>query len=150
VAFQQLRPVKPHLADAHDADFLKRHSVLLFRETFCECAALRRSLYATSIDDFKVRLGNALSLTRCACRVETRFTTPRTTKNRREFNPSRRLLRHESSAGQPVAPIWELRVGEYRVINDVSVDESVVYVRAVRKNDTEPGLRILYENGRCT
>jgi len=30
-------------------------------------------------------------------------------------------------------PIWELRVGEYRVFYDVSQEDSVVYVRAVRK-----------------
>jgi len=30
-------------------------------------------------------------------------------------------------------PIWELRVGEHRVFYDVSEDEHVVYVRAVRK-----------------
>jgi len=30
-------------------------------------------------------------------------------------------------------PIWELRVGAYRVFYDVSEEEKVVYVRAVRK-----------------
>jgi hypothetical protein len=30
-------------------------------------------------------------------------------------------------------PIWELRVGDYRVFYDVSDEEPVVYVRAVRK-----------------
>ena len=30
-------------------------------------------------------------------------------------------------------PIWELRVGEYRVFYDVSHEERVVYVRAIRK-----------------
>jgi mRNA-degrading endonuclease RelE of RelBE toxin-antitoxin system len=30
-------------------------------------------------------------------------------------------------------PIWELRVGEHRVFYDVSEEESVVYVRAIRK-----------------
>jgi mRNA-degrading endonuclease RelE of RelBE toxin-antitoxin system len=30
-------------------------------------------------------------------------------------------------------PIWELRVGEHRVFYDVSEDERVVYVRAVRR-----------------
>jgi mRNA-degrading endonuclease RelE of RelBE toxin-antitoxin system len=34
---------------------------------------------------------------------------------------------------QSVAPIWELRVGEYRAFYDVSPAESVVYVRAVRR-----------------
>ena len=30
-------------------------------------------------------------------------------------------------------PIWELRVGDFRVFYDVSEEEPVVYVRAVRK-----------------
>jgi mRNA-degrading endonuclease RelE of RelBE toxin-antitoxin system len=30
-------------------------------------------------------------------------------------------------------PIWELRIGEHRVFYDVSEEESVVYVRAVRR-----------------
>ncbi len=31
------------------------------------------------------------------------------------------------------APIWELRVGDYRVFYDVADEERVVYIRAVRK-----------------
>ena len=30
-------------------------------------------------------------------------------------------------------PVWELRVGEYRVFYDVSEEDQIVYVRAVRK-----------------
>lgn len=30
-------------------------------------------------------------------------------------------------------PVWELRVGEFRVFYDVSEEEETVYVRAVRK-----------------
>jgi mRNA-degrading endonuclease RelE of RelBE toxin-antitoxin system len=30
-------------------------------------------------------------------------------------------------------PIWELRVGEYRVFYDVADEERVVYIRAIRK-----------------
>jgi len=30
-------------------------------------------------------------------------------------------------------PIWELRVGEYRVFYDVSEEDPVVYVRAIRR-----------------
>lgn len=30
-------------------------------------------------------------------------------------------------------PIWELRVGEYRVFYDVADKEQVVYIRAIRK-----------------
>ena len=30
-------------------------------------------------------------------------------------------------------PVWELRVGEYRIFYDVSEEEGIVYVRAIRK-----------------
>lgn len=30
-------------------------------------------------------------------------------------------------------PIWELRVGDYRVFYDVAAEERVVYIRAIRK-----------------
>ena len=31
------------------------------------------------------------------------------------------------------SPVWELRVGEFRVFYDVAVDDVVIYVRAVRR-----------------
>ena len=34
-------------------------------------------------------------------------------------------------------PIWELRVGAYRVFYDVSEEEKVVYVRAVRRKPAD-------------
>lgn len=46
---------------------------------------------------------------------------------------NRKLLENLTPPWQGVTPIWELRVGEYRVFYDVSLAESVVYVRAVRK-----------------
>jgi mRNA-degrading endonuclease RelE of RelBE toxin-antitoxin system len=46
---------------------------------------------------------------------------------------NRKLLENLIPPWQTLAPIWELRVGEYRVLYDVSVAESVVYVRAVRR-----------------
>ena len=46
---------------------------------------------------------------------------------------NRKLLGNLIPPWQTVAPIWELRVGEYRVLYDVSPAESVVYGRAVRK-----------------
>ena len=46
---------------------------------------------------------------------------------------NRKLLENLIPPWQRVAPIWELRVGEYRVFYDVSAAESVVYVRAVRR-----------------
>ncbi len=46
---------------------------------------------------------------------------------------NRKLLENLIPPWQMVAPIWELRVGEYRVFYDVSAAESVVYVRAVRR-----------------
>ena len=45
---------------------------------------------------------------------------------------NRKLLENLIPPWQGVAPIWELRVGEYRVFYDVSFLASVVYVRAVR------------------
>jgi mRNA-degrading endonuclease RelE of RelBE toxin-antitoxin system len=30
-------------------------------------------------------------------------------------------------------PVWELRVGDYRIFYDVSEEEELVYVRAIRK-----------------
>ena len=30
-------------------------------------------------------------------------------------------------------PVWELRVGEYRIFYDISEEKSIVYVRAIRK-----------------
>ena len=46
---------------------------------------------------------------------------------------NRKLLENLTPPWQATVPIWELRVGEYRVFYDVSVAESVVYVRAVRR-----------------
>ena len=46
---------------------------------------------------------------------------------------NRKLLENLIPPWQTVAPIWELRVGEYRGFYDVSPAESVVYVRAVRR-----------------
>lgn len=46
---------------------------------------------------------------------------------------NRKLLENLTPSWQAGAPIWELRVGEYRVFYDVSLAESVVYVRAIRK-----------------
>ena len=30
-------------------------------------------------------------------------------------------------------PVWELRVGEYRVFYDVSAEEKIVFIRAIRR-----------------
>jgi mRNA-degrading endonuclease RelE of RelBE toxin-antitoxin system len=46
---------------------------------------------------------------------------------------NRKLLENLIPPWQTVAPIWELRVGEYRVFYDISPTEPVVYVRAVRR-----------------
>lgn len=34
-------------------------------------------------------------------------------------------------------PVWELRVGQYRVFYDVAEEERVVYIRAIRKKPAE-------------
>ena len=46
---------------------------------------------------------------------------------------NRKLLENLIPPWQGVTPIWELRVGEYRVFYDVSLAQSVVYARAVRR-----------------
>jgi mRNA-degrading endonuclease RelE of RelBE toxin-antitoxin system len=46
---------------------------------------------------------------------------------------NRKLIENLVPSRQTVMPVWELRVGEYRVFYDVAPTESVVYVRAVRR-----------------
>ena len=46
---------------------------------------------------------------------------------------NRKLLENLIPPWESVPPIWELRVGEYRVFYDVAPTESVVYVRAIRR-----------------
>ena len=46
---------------------------------------------------------------------------------------NRKLLANLIPPWEAVAPVWELRVGEYRVFYDVSEEQSKVYVRAVRR-----------------
>ena len=46
---------------------------------------------------------------------------------------NRKLLVNLIPPWEAVPPVWELRVGEYRVFYDVSEEDSVVYVRVVRR-----------------
>jgi mRNA-degrading endonuclease RelE of RelBE toxin-antitoxin system len=46
---------------------------------------------------------------------------------------NRKLLEDLIPPWEGIPPIWELRVGDYRVFYDVAPTESVVYVRAVRR-----------------
>lgn len=46
---------------------------------------------------------------------------------------NRKLLANLIPPWDAVPPIWELRVGEYRVFYDVSEEENTVYVRAIRR-----------------
>jgi mRNA-degrading endonuclease RelE of RelBE toxin-antitoxin system len=46
---------------------------------------------------------------------------------------NRKLLENLIPPLQTVTPVWELRVGDYRVFYDVFSNRSVVYVRAVRR-----------------
>ncbi len=46
---------------------------------------------------------------------------------------NRKLLVNLIPPWDAVPPIWELRVGEYRIFYDVSEEEGTVYVRAIRR-----------------
>lgn len=46
---------------------------------------------------------------------------------------NRKLLENLNPPWEGVPPIWELRVGEFRVFYDVSRVEGCVFVRAVRR-----------------
>ena len=52
---------------------------------------------------------------------------------------NRKLLVNLIPPWEAVSPIWELRVGEYRVFYDVSEVEETIYVRAIRRKP--PGKR---------
>ena len=45
----------------------------------------------------------------------------------------RKLLHHLVPPFEAIPPIWQLRVGTFRVFYDVSEEERQVYVRAVRR-----------------
>ena len=45
----------------------------------------------------------------------------------------RKLLHHLVPPFEAIPPIWQLRVGAFRVFYDVSEEERRVYVRAVRR-----------------
>jgi mRNA-degrading endonuclease RelE of RelBE toxin-antitoxin system len=45
---------------------------------------------------------------------------------------NRKILEGHEVPFEAVPPIWELRVGTYRVFYDVNVQEEVVFVRAIR------------------
>jgi len=46
---------------------------------------------------------------------------------------NRKILANLTPPWAGIEPVWELRVGEYRVFYDVSRDDETVYVRAVRR-----------------
>jgi len=46
---------------------------------------------------------------------------------------NRKILVKLVTPWEGIEPVWELRVGDYRVFYDVSRDNEVVYVRAVRR-----------------
>ena len=48
----------------------------------------------------------------------------------------RKLLHHLVPPFEAIPPIWQLRVGAFRVFYDVSEEERRVYVRAVRRKPT--------------
>ena len=46
---------------------------------------------------------------------------------------NRKVLESMVPPWEAVPPIWELRIGDYRVSYDVSEEEEIVYVRAIRR-----------------
>lgn len=46
---------------------------------------------------------------------------------------NRKILTKLLPPWEGIEPVWELRVGEYRVFYDISRDDETVYVRAVRR-----------------
>ena len=46
---------------------------------------------------------------------------------------TRKLLRNLAPPFEAIPPIWQLRVGAFRVLYDVNADERRVYVRAIRR-----------------
>ena len=48
-----------------------------------------------------------------------------------------KLLESLIPSFKTVPPIWELRVGEYRIFYDVDEGEKIVYVRAIRRKTPE-------------
>ena len=46
---------------------------------------------------------------------------------------NRKILVKLVTPWEGIEPVWELRVGEYRVFYDISRDDETVYVRAVRR-----------------
>jgi len=53
------------------------------------------------------------------------------------LSKNRKMLVNLTPPWDAEPPIWELRVGDYRVFYDVSEEEETVYVRAVRKKPPE-------------
>lgn len=49
---------------------------------------------------------------------------------------NRKLLVNLVPPWDAVPPIWELRVGEYRVFYDVSAEGKAVFIRAIRRKPT--------------
>ena len=50
---------------------------------------------------------------------------------------NRKLLESLIPNFESVPPIWELRVGEYRIFYDVDKAEKIVYIRAIRRKTPE-------------
>ena len=46
---------------------------------------------------------------------------------------NRKILAKLAPPWEGIEPVWELRVGEYRVFYDISREDETVYVRAVRR-----------------
>ena len=61
---------------------------------------------------------------------------------------NRKLLENLIPPWQMVAPIWELRVGEYRVFYDISETESLFMCEPFEESHEEPRRRIFCEDSK--
>lgn len=97
------------------------------RNRICNCTGVYKIRFARDVQKDLVAL-SAYHRVQVIEAIETQLQDAPTTPTR-----NRKLLVNLIPPWTAEPPIWELRVGEYRVFYDVSEAEETVYVRAVRR-----------------
>lgn len=93
------------------------------------------TIYAIEVTDLAIEeLSNIRAFERRpileAIRQQLTYEPAITTRNRK-------LLKSLIPRFESVPPIWELRIGAYRVFYDVNEEEKIVYIRAIRQKTPE-------------